>query len=128
MKKIAKNAVAVCMSLVMTATAAMGSFTGYECFFNDIAVSAEASNEITIKTSSKSDKIYKFSWNSVKGATEYRIYRDNAKIATVKSSQKREYTDYDVHSGKTYYYRVDAYKNGKKIGVSSKKKAKMYDT
>lgn len=71
MKKIAKNVAAIGMSLVMSATAAMGSFSGYESFFNEIAVSAEASTEMTIKSVSKSDKIYKFSWNSVKGAYEY---------------------------------------------------------
>ena len=128
LKKIAKNAAAICMSLVMSATAAMGSFAGYESFFNEIAVSAEASTEMTIKSVSKSDKIYKFSWNSVKGATEYRVYRDDVKIATVKSSKKRQYTDYDVHSGNTYYYRIEAYRNGTKVGVSNSKKAKIYST
>jgi hypothetical protein len=65
----------------------------------------------------------KLKWSSVLGATGYKIYRSDSKngtynrIKTIKSATKLKYTDKNVVKGKTYYYKIRAYKtvSGKKI-------------
>jgi len=60
----------------------------------------------------------KITWKKVSGASGYRIYRSTSpngtykKIATVRSSKKLYYTDKKRTCGKTYYYKVRAYKRG----------------
>ncbi len=61
----------------------------------------------------------KLKWNKVTGASKYKIYRASSKfgtykkIATVKSAEGLAYTDNKVVSGRTYYYKVQAYSDGK---------------
>ena len=64
-----------------------------------------------------SSNTMKVSWSRVSGATEYRIYRattkngNYTKIATVKDNKAKtqSYTDKNIYSGKSYYYKVQAY-------------------
>lgn len=63
----------------------------------------------------------KIKWSKVPGATEYKIYRATSKngkyknIATVEGGSTLTYTDVTATSGKTYYYKVQAYAD--EIGV-----------
>ena len=74
-------------------------------------------------------------WGKVAGATKYRIFRASSKngsykkIAIVpgKASSIQTYTDKNVVSGKTYYYRVQAYSEEKGVisaGSGSKSEVK----
>lgn len=71
-------------------------------------------------------------WNRVSGAAGYKVYRSTGSsykcVKTVKSGSTLKYTDKSVLAGKTYYYKVRAYKkvNGSyKYGsYSSLKKVK----
>ena len=71
-------------------------------------------------------------WNRVSGAAGYKVYRSTGSsykcVKTVKSGSTLKYTDKSVLAGKTYYYKVRAYKkvNGSyKYGsYSSSKKVK----
>ena len=57
----------------------------------------------------------KIKWSKVAGATQYKIYRATSKngkyknIATVEGKSTVTYTDLTATSGKTYYYKVQAY-------------------
>lgn len=68
-----------------------------------------------VKTSVSSDSV-KITWSKVKGATGYIIYRSNTengtykKIAAVKKSSITSYTNKNLSSEKTYYYKVRAYR------------------
>ena len=59
----------------------------------------------------------KVSWNKVSGANGYKVYRATSAtgkyslIKTVKSASTVSYTDADLTLGKTYYYKVCAYRN-----------------
>ena len=63
------------------------------------------------------------SWKKQKNATGYEIYRSTKKkgkykkIATIKKVSKASYTNKKLKKGKTYYYKVRAYKtqSGKKV-------------
>lgn len=55
----------------------------------------------------------KLSWNSVSGASAYRVYRATSSTGIysyVKATTKTSYTDTGLTTGKTYYYKVRAYK------------------
>lgn len=66
----------------------------------------------------------KIKWNKVAGATKYKIYRASSQkgsykqIATVKNGSVLNYTDKTVVSGKTYYYKVQAYSDAKGIIIA----------
>lgn len=57
----------------------------------------------------------KIKWNKIAGATKYKIYRATSKngkyknIATVNGKSTVTYTDATATSGKTYYYKVQAF-------------------
>ncbi len=59
-------------------------------------------------------------WKKVSGASGYAVYRSNSKtgkntrIATVKAGKPLKYTDKKRTCGKTYYYKVQAYRTYKK--------------
>jgi len=62
----------------------------------------------------------KLSWKKVKGATGYEVYRKSAKkgkFIKVTTVKRKNYTDGGLLTGKTYYYKVRAYRlvNGKKV-------------
>lgn len=79
-----------------------------------------------VKTSSDYSKI-KLKWQKVKDAAGYVVYRSSSqngkfkKVKTYKSGSSTSYTDKKVKFGKTYHYKVRAYK---KVKVKVKKKTK----
>lgn len=65
-------------------------------------------------------------WNKISGASGYKIYRSTKKssgykcIKTVKSSSTVKYTNKSLKKGRTYYYKVKAYrKTGSSVVYSS---------
>ncbi|MCI9426518.1 MAG: hypothetical protein HFI81_02000 [Eubacterium sp.] len=66
----------------------------------------------------------KIKWSKVAGATRYKIYRASSKtgsykkIATVKGASVLNYTDTKVISGKTYYYKVQAYSDNNGVVIA----------
>lgn len=81
-----------------------------------------------------SAKKIKLDWTRAEGANGYEIYRNTAgkwkKIKTIKNKKTLSFTDTDVKKGKTYRYKIRAYRtyNGKtyygKYGASYKVKMK----
>ncbi len=72
------------------------------------------------KTNSKKRSV-KIKWKKVKGADGYQIYRSTKKkkgykcVKTIKKGSTTSWKDTTVKGGKTYYYKMRAYKkNGKK--------------
>lgn len=61
-------------------------------------------------------KSLKITWDSVKGATGYRVYRSKSKngtynkVATLAGNSTESYTDTGLKCGRTYYYKVRAYR------------------
>lgn len=86
-----------------------------------------ATPSVSLKSSTK--KQMKISWKKVSGADGYEIYRATSKdgkytkVTTIKKGSTKSYTDKKLTSGKTYYYKVRAYKtvNGKKVYSSYSK-------
>lgn len=78
---------------------------------------------ITKFTLKRSKRSVVLSWKKQKNATGYEIYRSTKKkgkykkIATIKKVSKATYTNKKLKKGKTYYYKVRAYKtqSGKKV-------------
>ena len=72
-------------------------------------------------------------WKKVKGANGYKIYRatkKNGKYKAVKTVRKQKtvkYVNKKLKKGKTYYYKIKAYKNvnGKKVYSNYSKAAKV---
>ncbi|MCI8992670.1 MAG: DUF4886 domain-containing protein [Eubacterium sp.] len=83
-------------------------------------------------TASCNKKNIKITWTKNKKATGYILYRSvkknsgYKKIATMKSKNTVSYTDKTAKKGKTYYYRIKAYKkmNGKTYCSASSKTVK----
>lgn len=73
------------------------------------------SKKITLKKSAAYNKV-SLSWTKVSGASGYVVVRASSKkgpyktIATIKKDTGSRYTDKKVKTGKTYYYKVRAYK------------------
>ena len=68
------------------------------------------------------DAYIKISWDTVRGATGYEVYRsEDGSFGTdpIYFSSKNRYYDRDVTPGKTYYYKVAAYRNDDKWSVFS---------
>ena len=76
----------------------------------------------------------KLRWNRMIGGKGYKIYRAAKKngkykiVGTVKNRWKTAWTDKKIKSGKTYYYRVAAYKKLKKKIVQRKSAWAMVST
>lgn len=74
-----------------------------------------------VKTVNVSGKAVKVTWKKVSGASGYKLYRSTKKngsyklVKTVKGSKTVKYTNKKLKKGKTYFYKVRAYKTvGKK--------------
>ena len=73
-----------------------------------------------LTTASGVDKI-KLTWKAVAGAHGYKIYRKTSatgtyyKVKTITSGSTVSWTNYSLTTGRTYYYRIIAYRvvNGK---------------
>lgn len=83
----------------------------------------------TLKTPSSTKSGVKLTWNKIGGAEGYMVYRKTgtgsySRIATVKGSTKVTYTDKSAKKGKTYTYKVKAYKSKTYSAYSNAKKIK----
>ena len=84
-----------------------GNKTLYAVWHKNIVLSAPSINVSNIASSGK----IKVSWNEVKGATAYRVYRATSKNGTykmLKETTALNFTNTSAVSGKTYYYKVSA--------------------
>ena len=82
------------------------------------ATTKPASPSVTLTR--PSSKAIKVSWKSVSGANGYEVYSSTSKSGTykkIKTTSSLSYTNSGLKKGKTYYYKVRAYKtfNGKKV-------------
>ena len=79
----------------------------------------------TVKVSSNSYNSNKLSWNKVTGASGYEVLRATSKtgtyksVKTITSGSTVSYTDTKLATGKTYYYKVRAYRTVDKKKVYS---------
>lgn len=95
----------------------VGSNKGYSGNSKSAVERTLAKTDVSLKAASSS-KIG-VSWKKVTGASGYQVRRKDSKngsyklIATVKGNGKTSYTDTSVKAGKTYYYKVRAYKKEK---------------
>jgi len=96
---------------------------------------SEASKELKVKTPKKvakkgikaknTKKGIQIKWKKVKAANGYVVYRSTKKkkgfkkVATLKKNSKTKFLDKKAKSGKTYYYKVYAYKKNGKVLVYS---------
>ncbi|MBS7008525.1 fibronectin type III domain-containing protein [Anaerostipes sp.] len=74
------------------------------------------SSKTTVKHVSRTSSSLKISWKALKDVTGYRIYRSTKKNSGYKylkqvSNKTTSYTNSKLKSGKTYYYKVRAYRN-----------------
>ena len=85
--------------------------------------------DTTLKTPSSSKKGITLKWSKVTGAEGYQVWRKTgsgsySKIATVKGNSKVTYTDKKAKKGKTYTYKIKAYKSKTTSAYSNAKKIK----
>ena len=79
----------------------------------------------TVKVSSNSYNSNKLSWNKVTGSSGYEVLRATSKtgtyksVKTITSGSTVSYTDTKLATGKTYYYKVRAYRTVDKKRVYS---------
>ena len=77
------------------------------------------------KAAAASATSIKVSWKKVSGASGYEVYRATSKggkyskVGTIKKGSTVSYTDKKATTGKTYYYKVRAYKTSGKAKVYS---------
>jgi hypothetical protein len=105
-----------------------------DCEYTLKASFTEGVSKVTLNGVTAGEKQIKLSWKKVSGATGYYVYRSTSKsgkytkMATIKKNSTVTYTDRNLQSQKTYYYKVVAYKtvNGKttKGEASAAKSAK----
>ena len=84
---------------------------------------AKPSRVVKLKIKKSSKRSVKISWKKQKNASGYEVYRSTKKnksfkkITTLKKAGKVTYVNKKLKKGKTYYYKVRAYKvvSGKKI-------------
>lgn len=91
--------------------------------------------KVTTSTVTTKNKSVYLRWKKQKYANGYEIYRSTKKksgykkVKTINSGKKTSWTDKKVDGGKTYYYKIRAYRknNGKKVtgGFSKVKKVKV---
>ena len=99
-------------------------YYGYGVPHLSLAIPKEAPEKVqNVKASSNSYNSIKITWNKAAGADGYKIYRATSKsgkysaIKTVTSASTLSYTNTGLTTGKTYYYKVRAYRtvNGSKV-------------
>ena len=81
------------------------------------------STPTNLKTTSSSYNSVKLSWGKVKNADGYQIYRatsSTGSYSSIKLTTNTSYTNTGLTTGKTYYYKVKAYKNSGSKKVYSK--------
>lgn len=85
--------------------------------------------DTSLKTPSSTKNGITLKWSKVTGAEGYYVYRKTGsgsyeKIATVKGNSKVTYTDKKAKKGKTYTYKIKAYKSKTTSAYSNAKKIK----
>ena len=86
-------------------------------------------NAVTVKSLRKSGSALKLTWSRNSKAAGYYIYRKTgsgswSKVKTISKNSTLTYTDKTVKKGKTYSYRVYAYKGDSTSAVSNTKTLK----
>ncbi|MCR5667061.1 MAG: N-acetylmuramoyl-L-alanine amidase [Eubacterium sp.] len=90
-----------------------------------LGLSKSSSGSSISYVQSKSTSKLKVAWTKTSDATGYYVYRSTSKsgsyskVKSVTSGSKLTYTDSNVTSGKTYYYKVQAYNSSKKYSKSA---------
>ena len=94
----------------------VGSNKDYGSYSSKLKASTKCNAPI-ISTISKDKGKANITWKKVSGASGYAIYRSTSKngsyqkIKTLKSGSTLSFTDTNLESKKTYYYKVKAYKS-----------------
>lgn len=97
-----------------------GIYTEFSNIASAKALPAQPQNVKAVRYSYSSIKV---SWSKVAGASGYTIYRATSKNGTytaykrIKSGSTLSWTNTSVTTGKTYYYKVRAYRNSGKTRV-----------
>lgn len=76
-----------------------------------------------VKASSTSYNSIKLTWNKVSGAQKYEIYRSTKKSSgykKIKTTKSRSYTNKNLTSGTTYYYKIKAVRSKYKSDYSDR--------
>lgn len=92
----------------------------YYGYYSNIISSETKLSTPTIKLSTPKSKSIKVSWNKISGSKGYEVYRATSKKGTYykkSTTSNLSYTNTGLTKGKTYYYKVRAYKivNGNKV-------------
>ena len=94
----------------------VGSSRDYGSYSTKLKASTKCNTPV-ITLSSKNKNQSKISWKKISGASGYVFYRSTSKtgtftkVQTVKSGSTLSVTDTNLKSGKTYYYKVRAYRS-----------------
>ena len=94
----------------------VGSNRDYGSYSSKLKASTKCNAPVISTTSNDKGKV-KITWKKVSGASGYAIYRSTSKngsyqkIKTLKSGSTLSFTDTNLKSKKTYYYKVKAYKS-----------------
>ncbi len=99
----------------------IGSKTYYGAF--KTVTFATQPKATTAKAVSKTSKTARITWSKISGATGYQVYRATSyngsyqKVATIIKGSTVSYTNTGLTSGRTYYYKVRAYRtaDGKNV-------------
>lgn len=97
--------------------------------FTTVKKTAPIPDTPVLKASYKNYATATLKWNRISGANGYTIYRSTKKgsgykkIATIKRGSTITYTDTGLATGKTYYYKIKAFRTVKKDTVYGKASA-----
>lgn len=87
---------------------------------------ADIPGKTKIQKATGSKKTVTIKWKRVAGASGYYVYRSNSKngayrrVATLKGAAKTTYKNQKLKSGKTYYYKVAAYRKANGVTAVAK--------
>lgn len=87
---------------------------------------ADIPDKTKIQKATGSKKTVTIKWKRVAGASGYYVYRSNSKngayrrVATLKGAAKTTYKNQKLKSGKTYYYKVAAYRKANGVTAVAK--------
>ncbi len=116
---VAKNGNKATVKAVKAGTATITAFVGGKQATCTVKVTEPNLSTPKVKLKLSSANAVKITWNKVKGASGYYIYRTPARnFKKIKTVKGLSYTDKKLKSGKKYLYRVVAYKDKKTSPVS----------
>lgn len=104
---------------------AVGSATQYNSAYSSVKSAMIPKNCRKIKAKKIAKKSVSLSWTKVSKGSGYEIYRSTKKksrfkkIKTISKAKTVKYTNKKLKSGKTYYYKVRAYKKVRGIKIYS---------